>query len=166
MRLVISNSEAEVVHKRELGAIHATLRDLAANLLRVGERGADMRPVAEQIKEVYLRSNERRFATRGMGSWADDSDETKARKSGGSLLRDTGRLAESLTSRFGSTQLEDHEPALLRFGTEVPYARYLDSGTKHMPARKLIDLTPSEERRIADLLESYIAGGASIAGLF
>jgi hypothetical protein len=35
-----------------------------------------------------------------------------------------------------------------------------------MPARKLIDLTPSEERRIADLLESYIAGGASIAGLF
>ena len=39
MRLVISNSEAEVVHKRELGAIHATLRDLAANLLRV-TRGA------------------------------------------------------------------------------------------------------------------------------
>jgi hypothetical protein len=35
MRLVSSNSEAEVVSKRELAAIRATLRALAANILRV-----------------------------------------------------------------------------------------------------------------------------------
>jgi phage gpG-like protein len=130
------------------------------HLDQLGERGGDIRPIAHQVEAVVHRSNERRFDTRGLGSWPADSPDTEAEKSGGSVLVDSGALKRSLTSSGGGAVSKEH-PTALSFGTSVPYARFHQYGTRNMPKRKLIDLTASDRKKITDLISRYVAKGGS-----
>lgn len=53
------------------------------------------------------------------------------------LLRRSGRLYNSLT-KPGGENISIATKDIFTFGTSVPYARYLEGGTKHMPARPML----------------------------
>jgi hypothetical protein len=129
----------------------------AADLRQLGGRASDLRRVSEKVRSVYRASNERRFDTRGRGRWRALDPETLARKQDPRINRDTSALYRSLTSARSAGQIDEREPTEFRFGTEVDYALYVDRGTSYQPARKLIELTPSERKDITTLIGGYIA---------
>jgi len=71
----------------------------------------------------------------GGGEWEGLSDATIARhprRKGGSLLQDTGLLANVQATGFGADWVEVESPA--------PYSFYHVEGTRHMPARNFLDI--------------------------
>jgi len=132
----------------------------AVDLRGLGERGSDIRRTSERVRSIYRRSNERRFATEGVGSWARLADSTVERKASGGygsrgpMVR-TGALERALTSPRAAAQVDERDPTQFRFGTTLPYAGAAGAAGGHL--RKLIDLTVSERREISDLIGGYIA---------
>lgn len=61
------------------------------------------------------------------------------------LLRRTGRLYNSLT-KPGGENISIATKDTFTFGTSVPYARYLEGGTKHMPARPILGTVAKGQR--------------------
>lgn len=129
----------------------------AAHLLELGERGSDVRRPAERIKQVYTRSNQRRFA--GAGHWpplAPATVQRKARAGGDQRIeRRTGELYRSLTSMHGANQEDRRDKQELRFGTTVPYAGF-QYGNGHQPARPLIRLSPADRRDVTRLIAAWV----------
>jgi hypothetical protein len=136
-------------------------RQAAAHLLELGERGADIRPIADQVRTVYRRSNARRFGSDGRGSWPPLAASTLAqkRKAGApeAPLQRTRALVRSLTGDDGA--VDERQPTALRFGTTLAYARYHDHGTKRMPKRAPVDLSEAEHAEIAKIVSAHVKGG-------
>jgi phage gpG-like protein len=136
--------------------------EAAAHLHRLGARGADIRPTQERVRGVYLQSTERRFRSRGDGTWPPLQDSSRERKARAGVdprpLRWTQALFESLTLQSGPDQINQADPTEMRFGTDVPYARFHDRGAG-VPRRKLIELRPAEQKQIAGIVEKYVAKG-------
>jgi hypothetical protein len=134
----------------------------AADLTAIGERGSDIRRVAEQIRTIYRHSNARRFASNGLGAWPALAASTVERKQAGGYdsrpMRRSGALEAALTSPSSSDQVDERDRSELRFGTTLPYAGYHDTGTGGEKRRELVELTPAERDQVTTLLGAYIAG--------
>lgn len=61
------------------------------------------------------------------------------------LLRRSGRLYNSLT-KPGGENISIATKDTFTFGTSVPYARYLEGGTKRMPARPILGTVAKGKR--------------------
>jgi phage gpG-like protein len=133
----------------------------AVNLHRLGERGADVRPVSEKVRSVYRKSTERRFRTRGEGAWPPLAGSTMERKQRQGLdprpLRATEKLYRALTSPRAAGQVDVRDRSEFRFGTTLPYARFHDTGSGGVPRRELIELTPAERREVTKLISGHVA---------
>jgi len=129
------------------------------DLLALGERARQLRPVANGLRRIVEDSNQRRFSSRGAGSWAPLADTTQERKAAQGkdprVLRDTQDLYHSLTSGLEVVLGLDE----LRFRSSVPYARYHQYGTVNMPRRKLMELRPGERRQVTRVLSDWIGEG-------
>ena len=136
-------------------------RKAAVDLAELGERGSDIRRVSEKVRAIYRKSNERRFASMGLGSWSPLADSTKERKRRGGYdaraMRRTGALERSLTAPRASDQVDRRDKTEFRFGTTLPYAGYHDSGTGGEKKRELVELTPAERHEVSRLISAYIA---------
>jgi hypothetical protein len=136
-------------------------RKAAVDLAELGERGSDIRRVSEKVRSIYRRSNERRFASNGLGSWPPLADSTVERKLRGGYdprpMRRTGDLERALTAPRASDQIDRRDRTEFRFGTTLPYAGYHDSGTGGEKKRELVELTASERNQISDLISAYVA---------
>jgi phage gpG-like protein len=134
----------------------------AVDLHKLGDRASDVRRVSEKVRSVYRKSNERRFQRDGDGDWPRLADTTEERKAREGLdprpLRATDRLYRSLTSTRATGQVDVRDPTEFRFGTEIPYARFHDTG-RGVPTRKLIEFTPAERKQITELISGYVAKG-------
>ncbi len=128
------------------------------DLQLMGVRASDIRRLQE-VRSIFHRSEERRFAAGGPG-WPPLADSTRERKQDPRILRATGALYRSLTAASASDQIDERRPDRLEFGTAVPYARFHEYGTRNMPRRVLIDLRPPERDEIRGVLERYIAKGS------
>lgn len=83
----------------------------------------------------------------------DDASWAPLKYRKGKPLRDTGRLANS----FGVLR---EGPDGFTVGTNVAYAAYHQTGTRHMPARPMVPaggLPPRYADAFTDLLETYLA---------
>jgi len=82
------------------------------------------------------------------GSWQPLAASTVARKGHSTILWETGRLMRSL---WGVTpdSIRDESALRLRFGTRVPYAKFHETGTQHMPARNFM-VQGQDARKAAD----------------
>ena len=133
----------------------------AADLAAVGKRGSDIRQVANQVRTIYLRSNQRRFATNGGGQWPSLKPSTVDRKARQGidprpLHGATGDLYRSLTSAHAAEQIDTRDRTELRFGTTVPYAGFHDQGKGRMH-RELIELTAAEREQVSQTISAYVA---------
>jgi phage gpG-like protein len=128
----------------------------------VARRAGNVKDASYKVRTVYRKAEERRFQSRGAGSWPalkESTREWKARtNSDPRMMRATNALYKALTSPRAGGQVDERKPDEFRFGTDLPYATFHDRG-KGVPLRKLIDLTPAERQEIDDALGDYIARG-------
>lgn len=129
----------------------------AAMLHGLALRGGDVRPAAPLFAPVFHADEQRRFALDGPG-WKPLRESTLVRKQqqghGSRTLRASGRLYSALTSASVDARGRDE----LAFGTDVPYARYHQHGTRHMPARPVIDFSPAARKALVAVLARYVVG--------
>ena len=144
------------IEVRTRGSAQAAL-DIGGLGLRAGNRQPHARPVAD----IVNKSTDQRFRTRGAGSWPPLSDETVDRKHRAgqpeTMLIGTGRLHRAVTTQTAKPVGPDE---IAVGGPDMPpYARYLEHGTKDMPARKPVELTPADRTLITGLVNDHIVKG-------
>lgn len=95
------------------------------------------------------------------GNWAWLSPKYRAWKAvhypGAPILVRTGEMRESVRwygTNLGPGGLFDPHPSYVIAGTTIPYAKYHQTGTKHMPARPF--LPPPDPAVIVPLLQQWL----------
>ena len=77
----------------------------------------------------------------------------KGQRFGSKILWDTGRLRSS----YINTPAINIEGNTMRYGTDVPYAKYHETGTRFMPARPVVGYAAViAPRRLQSALNKYI----------
>jgi hypothetical protein len=137
-------------------------RKAVADLIKLGTRGADVRPVAPEVRAIYLESNRRHLDS--MEGWPALADATVQRKTREGLPdkaeRATGALYKSLTSESRvKGQKNRVSQTRFLFGSGLFYAPW-QQGTKHQPKRELIDLSEADRLAMAAVIGRYVAHGA------
>ena len=135
------------------------LSDLPNWLDGIDPSKIDLRAVLRTVG-LYLASQAKRNFDQGQSPdgvpWAPLV--RPSRKRGGPTakpLRDTGILMASMAA--GADHVEDIDAASLTWGTNVWYAGFHQHGTRRIPARPFIGLTPQMEMRIAQIVIDGIA---------
>ena len=90
--------------------------------------------------------------------WAPIAFSTANRKGHTSILVDTGRMFESLTTIDGTQDtIWQTGKTWLRFGTSVPYAHWHQTGTRRMPARPHVGVDQTTADRVGTVLGEAVA---------
>lgn len=128
------------------------------DLLGLGARAIEPRPVLELIAE-QLRGIERElFDTEGKGTWAPLAASTIARKGNDRILVDQGALMKSLTEQSGGDHFEVIQRTELFFGTSDPKAGFHKTGTSKMPARDPLKVDEVDMKRFSKAFQIYLMG--------
>lgn len=122
-------------------------RAIDRRVLKIADRLGDLRPFWNRFADALANYNKRVFNSEGKfggAGWAPLSPDYGAWKAvnypGKTILRRTDTLYDSLTKRpFG---IENLTGSVARFGTDVPYAGYHQTGTRFMPARPFMPDKP------------------------
>lgn len=143
---------------------------LARALSRFGEGISDFRPAWDSIHLNFIQIEEQQFeseGTRGGALWPPLSPTYAAWKQkyfpGRPLLQLTGTMWGQLA--VGTGLLVEKQPMLLRMVPTVPYAKYHQTGTSHMPARKPVVLTEEDKMGWMKILHNYVYDKAKEARL-
>lgn len=108
------------------------MKELNDELKRMGGQAAHQRDVNMQVAHILHAMVDDKFDAQGPG-WKPLEQTTLKRRRGGSrVLQDTGHLANSMTPEAG-----DDFAAVF---TNVDYATFHITGTKHMPKRDFLDI--------------------------
>jgi phage virion morphogenesis protein len=139
-------------------------RELINALSRLRRKISNMRPAMAEIAETLRSSVEENFAresSRGplvaskakAGAWAALAPSTlksRARKGKtGKKLQVTGQLLASIQTKSSDVE------ALV--GTNKKYARFLNDGTKKMPARPFMVIQQADLREIEQTINEYFS---------
>ena len=112
---------------------------------RIASDMTDFREPFADIYDNFCGIEERSFKAQGLPDrWVPLSPRYAAWKRkhypGKKILERTGALKAAMTgSGPGAVRVIGHRSA--EFGTDIPYARYHQSGTRYMPRRKVVQLT-------------------------
>ena len=134
--------------------VYAKGVDLAARHVGdLGRRAAKPRRAFERIGREMEKQEAAYFRSEGAGSWPPLSIETEELKSGSQPLVASGRLRESLLRvRIG--------PEAVSLGTEVPYARFHQYGTRYAPKRPpVMPASPRLRRSARETIARYVVEG-------
>ncbi|HUB99101.1 MAG TPA: phage virion morphogenesis protein [Solirubrobacterales bacterium] len=141
-----------------------------AMLREIAERGLDMRPALEEVKEVLVEGNKRQFSSHGsyLGEpWPPLSPETQARKAreGVPSLMDIlvsgGDLQASIAG--GKGRVARVTRSSVRVGTKLFKGRFAQSGASGgrrgaEPKRSIIGIGEAEHTASERILVSYLTG--------
>lgn len=123
------------------------LGELQNLFTRLEKATGDLRPAFEIIASDFYKSNKFLIFEAKPGRYKDLSPDYKAQKQKvyGNIypmLVASGRLEESLTVRGGNENITLINPRRMTLGSKTPYATWLQTGTRKMPARPplLIDV--------------------------
>lgn len=144
----------------------------AAALDKIDLSFRDFRPLFRDAGRVFYEIEKEAFATEGAstqgGKWRPLSPvygKFKAiKRPGKTLLRFDDDLYKSLTqpNAPGSTfKIEDNEAD---FGTTSKTAIWHQFGTRRMPARPVIDMTPAQEKKMAKVIRDGLLAFINRAG--
>jgi phage gpG-like protein len=127
---------------------------LSEQLERFAARVGDPLPALERLRALLAGGEQEVWSTQGMSigfHWASPVEAD--RKTDPTLLVATGALRSSLT---GEGAGEPASAVELRFGTDVPYGRFHQFGTRKMTARQFMGLSPDIDTAATDLLAIMI----------
>lgn len=118
---------------------------------------------ARRIGDVLLEDTDRRFMTRGYGTWPEDSPETIKRKGHGNVLIDSGAMMSSTkVQRIGNNIKLTVPFGGKNHSADVP--GFHQEGTRHMPRRKVVEATPQLSARLGTALATWIRDICSAFG--
>lgn len=135
---------------------------------RVKQRLEDLRPVWPAVADELDRCIEQVFHDEGgaSGQWAALSPEYEKRKHPDhGILRRTDALFTSLTRKFSAKAVFKVRKQGFTRGTKLLYAKFLQGGTKFMPARPIYDLRENHKRRIRSVLRQQLKALAVSVGI-
>ncbi|MCK9569881.1 hypothetical protein M0R72_13135 [Candidatus Pacearchaeota archaeon] len=150
---------------------------------RFAEDVQDLTQPFNEIANDFLEIERKQFDSEGgygSGGWANLSntktspstgkkivgyaDWKAAHFPGASILVRWGNLRDSLT-QFGDTyHIREVEPMKMVLGTDLPYAKYHQTGTSKMPKRRPIDLTEDDKTRWVKIIQRFLVERAKLAG--
>lgn len=129
--------------------------------------GIDFRPLVKIVRLQLVADTKRNFDGEHDPDgvpWAplkrQRSRKGRAKKRGGAkdkILQDTGRLRASVASAFGGETVNEETPDGFAWGTNVPYGKFHQYGTRKMVARAFLGVGPRLEKSIAELTEEWVA---------
>lgn len=134
---------------------------------RFGEGVQDLRPAWKLISDDFYEMEANLFKSQGASgneAWKPLAASTLRRKKGPSILDETGALRRSLTQSGGKNILSIKKMEV-RMGTRDPKAKFHFYGTRRMPRRRPIQVTPNDTRRWVKLMQRHLVSIAKDAGL-
>lgn len=141
---------------------------VARELMGIDARGLDVRPAMDDVLDTLRTSARRQFDSQGVygsAGWAPLAASTLARKQREGLdpriLHETHRLRDSLTERGNPEELAISRRDGADFGSLVPYARYHQGGTEHMPRRRPVQLPELDRRQAIRIIQRFVVGNVA-----
>jgi phage gpG-like protein len=113
----------------------AALDSLAARIVNPDDK------FMRRLGDALLEDTDRRFETRGYGTWPEDAPETVKRKGHGQVLVDSGDMRQStVIKRVGNTVKIIVQHGGKNRNPDVP--GYHQNKTRRMPQRRIVQKTP------------------------
>ena len=137
---------------------------------RFGHHTEDLRFLWADVASDFREIEQEQFATQGGHghAWQPLSKKYGQWKAkhhpGKQILELDGTLWKSLTVKGAKGHVERPDKDSLSLGTSLHYAKYHQRGTKKMPARKVIDLTEADKKKISRTIHRRLVGVARATG--
>lgn len=134
------------------------------DILRVGERGADMRPAFAMIADDIVEWNAQQFMSQGArasGGWEELAASTVKAKGHDTILIDSSDLFHEMINR-SNFMITD---SFLHFKPPAEQARigaFHQSGTVNMPQRRVIEFTELDRRQMVRRMQAWALDGRLI----
>lgn len=120
-------------------------------------RAGNAEPAYEAMHEYAMEIEKELFESGGAsgehGEWAPHADE---RRSPNEVLRNSLDLMKSLTDKNDENHRFVVSPVGWAMGTALPYAEKVQTGTKHMPARRIFDFTWAQRDGFVEIMSEWI----------
>lgn len=136
-------------------------RQVSQMLSRTTDKAADLGPYWVMVTGFMRELIREQFDTEGgrTGGWAPLSEKyaaDKIRRFGSQpILVASGNLKESLTGGSGMIARQEGNESL-RFGTQLGYGSFHQTGTSRMPRRQILDLTNDNRRTMMKMLQRHL----------
>ena len=136
-------------------------KQVSQMLSRTTAKAADLGPYWLMVQGLLQQAIKEQFDTEGgrTGGWAPLSERyasDKVRRFGNQpILVATGALRQSLTGGSGFIARQEGNETL-RFGTQLGYGRFHQTGTSSMPQRRILDLTNDDRRTMLKMLQRHL----------
>lgn len=134
-------------------------------ILRVGERADDARPLFMKLADDWVRWNDIQFNSEGArasGGWEPIKPATliaKLRKGlDPRILHATGALRDALTDK-GNIDITDSWMHLKIPDEVEEYGRYHQAGTSNMPRRRPLEFTEADRRVMTRRIQAWLING-------
>jgi phage gpG-like protein len=138
-------------------------KEVSHKFRRVGIQAMKPKPAMEKIIDRMIEIEKTTFDSqghRGGGSWRALSPGWAARKAAmgrdARILRSTGALYRSLTSKQSSNMIRETEGFTIKFGSKLPYAARHQHGDDRIPQRKYIDFTRTDVQGFSRIVIRHI----------
>jgi len=124
-------------------------------------------PFGEISRDIYKNSR-KNFILKGNGKYPPLSEnyaEYKKKKVGiKPILVFNGDLRDSVTKARDSNNIRSIGKTSLVQGSKVPYARYVQEGTKKMPERKYYFIDNAQAIRFTRIIDDYVTAKTEVIG--
>lgn len=143
--------------KRFRNALDKAIKDVGNLRFAMGEISRDI-----------FKNTIKNFILAGFGKYPPLSPTyIKAKRKlapGAPILVLSGRLKASVTGNGSPDSIINIGEQSLVQGTSVPYSRYVQEGTKKMPARKYLFIDEAQAGRFERILSNYVASKLEVIG--
>ena len=124
-------------------------------------------PLGEISRDIY-KTTRQNFILKGEGKYPSLSkkyaERKKKEKPNSPILVYSGRLRDSVTGSGNSESIRIIGNQSLVQGTNTPYARFVQEGTKKMPERKYLFIDDAQAGRFSRILADYVAAKLEVVG--
>lgn len=145
-------------------------KQIARDILRVGDRGTDMRPAFHSTADFWMLETERNFESEGRhasGGWTPLNPDYLARKLAHRprldprILHATLALFDSLTVEGDENQVLTIRKNELTYGSRLPYAaaHQRPRPGSRLPRRRPVEFTEAARRQTVKILQRYVMTG-------
>jgi hypothetical protein len=132
-----------------LEKVQRLLNNLGDKIENPGEK------LFNRLKAAGMEDIDQRFMSRGYGTWPSLSPRTIKRKGHSFVLVDTGAMLSSAKAYRRGNRIFIRIPYGGRtHNPDVP--RYHQTGTRRMPQRKIIEVTPQLRMRLRNTVVEYV----------
>lgn len=139
-------------------------RNLDTAIKKVG----DLRFVMGEISRDIYKNTKKNFILKGGGKYPPLSNQyikyKKKIKPSAPILVFSGRLRDSVTGSGNSDSIRKIGNQTLIQGTNVPYSRYIQEGTRKIPERKYLFIDDAQARRSERMIADYVEAKLEVLG--